>query len=82
MANKGIEAVPVWDVRRAGTEVVVQGAGRGGEAIQCPAAACNARGNNRVIVECSVLMAMEGRNGRIPPVCTVTPQCPGASKKS
>lgn len=73
MVNKGIEAVPVWDVRRAGTEVVVQGAGSTGEAIQCPAAACNARGNNRAIVECSVLMAMESKNGRIPPACPVAP---------
>lgn len=44
-----------------------------GDAIQCPAAACNARGSNRVIVECSVLMAMVDRNGRIPPACPVAP---------
>lgn len=58
------------------------GGGSGGEAIQRPAAACNARGNNRVIVECSVLMAMVGRNGRIPPACPVVPDSVQALQKN
>lgn len=61
-------------MRRTETKEVVQGAGSGGEAIQCSAADCNARGKNRVTVECSVLLAMMGRNGRIPPACPVAPE--------